>query len=181
MRQNITRQTLMLALLLSLLLNALTAVAGSRGYYVAFVDISQPAFADGMEVILRLRKSASIDGRATCWTCEKRDGETGIAILYLKRLPHGVNADSVRLAIAKRGAALYTLKKRIRDFADEDGTRLDGLYAYERGKSTVTVHAIAPQEGLRVARLSQPINGRIPPGALDALLEKLAKTFPFIP
>lgn len=169
------------ALLIGLLCLAPSAGAGSRGYYLAFVDISASSWADGTEVMLALRKAERVDGRASCWSCEKRGEDTGIAILYLKKLPAGVDAATVKVALTQGGAALAGLQRRIREFADDDGTRLDGLYAYERSAAAVTLHAIAPREGMRVVRLSQPVRGRISPAALDALLEKLAKTFPFVP
>jgi hypothetical protein len=148
---------------------------------VAFVDVSAPQWADGTTVMLALRKSSSVEGRASCWACEKRGEDTGIAVLYVKKLPAGVNAASVKEALTKGGATLAALQKRLRDFSDDDGTRLDGLYAYERSATSITLHAIAPRASVRVAQLSQPVKERIRAADLDAMLEKLAKSFPFVP
>lgn len=170
------------AALALLCLTAGLATAGSRGYNLAFVDVSAPAFADGMETLLALRKAARVDGKTACWTCEHRDEPTtGIAVLYLKKLPAGVNAQSVKAALLQNGAHLSALQQRLRNFADDDGTRLDGLYAYDRGQSTVTVYAISPREGSRAVKLTLKAAGNIDPAALDTLLEKLAKQLPFVP
>jgi hypothetical protein len=168
-------------LLLMLLCVAPVASAGSRGYYLAFVDISSARHADGVEVMLALRQAERVEGRASCWACEMRGDAAGIAILYVRKLPAGVDGAAVKVALSRGGASLTGLQKRLREFSDEDGTRLDGLYAYERGEGMVTVHAIAPREGTRVTRFSQAVKGRIGAAELDALLERAAKGFPFVP
>ena len=178
---NLAKRMKAFVLLTGLLCLVPPASAGSRGYYLAFVDVSATTRSDGAEVMLALRKSERIEGRASCWSCEKRGEDTGIAILYVKKLPAGVDGATVKAALTQGGGALARLQRRIREFADDDGTRLDGLYAYERTVSTVTLHAISPREGMRVATLSQPVKGRVNPAELDAMLEKLAKTFPFVP
>ncbi len=167
--------------LLVLLFTSCLAAAGSRGYTVAFVDISASGMADGMDVMYALRKSTKIDGRTACWACEKRYVEAGIAILFLKRLPAGVNAATVTDAVTKNGAPLAALQKNMRDFTDTDGARLDGLYAYERSPSAVTLYAISPRNGSRTSKLTQPVREKIRPAQLDAMLEKLAASFPFVP
>lgn len=158
---------------------SLPLFAGSRGYNLAFMDVSATAFADGKPALLSLRQTKAAQ-QASCWACEYNQ-ETGIAVLFINRLPPGLTTPLARQAIEGNATALRTLQSIARTFRDADGTQLDGILIYAHHADTVTVYAISPQAGSPRLQQSIKVATQLPPSALDSLLKRLVLRLPFTP
>lgn len=161
---------------IALLLPASPLYAGSPGPYVlAFIDISVPPLNDGQALTAALRKAPSVAQRETCFLCEE---SAQVEVLYLYRLPSGLSADALRLAVRGDKNARNRMQQQLAAFADKDGYQVDGLLIYEHLQGVVSIYAMPALPGKTLHKVSRPVKRYLSQQSLDRLLEDAAAQIP---
>lgn len=175
-----------LAFLLILAFGSGTVFA-QRQYNVAFLDISDPLFRDGLDLMLKLRQLNFSDAEKhlgkhyrNCFTCKYNQNDLrNIGKLYLHNLPEGLTIEDARTAVAGSETARDRIQRILQNYnkppyLDDIHQRyLSGLVLYRREKGRVMLYALRALDATPIFLVAQDISGQLALAELDQLLKQL--------
>ncbi len=150
------------------------AVAGSRGYNAALVDISVEGSNDGIDRVLAIRKNKASSAQIQdCILCADN---AHIEILFIKKIPTAFTAELLRKVAKKDPKAIETAQKAMRDFQDKDVFGLDGVFLYEKKDKTVFVYGLGVSPSAKLVMTQKSFKHFLSDNSVDALFQGAAKS-----
>lgn len=166
-------------LLITMFLTSAIVHAGSRGYSVAFYDVSAPEMADGVDTIMQLRKSEV--EVSDCYICERDgDSEGGDVSILAVNIKPAISAALIKRAVSGHRQSVAAVQKQLVGFRDGDyySDGLDGIYVYERSQGKVRLYALSSRKGsCKVRSAERVVHRAIVPEKFDEMLRTTSAAF----